>query len=207
MSHLPRQLLLLHRRSLTCLIQISLDYIFLNFRLKVGGSSLEMNRDDSPDYSAPRDRRFTPPSPDYSAPRDRRFTPPSPDYSAPRDRRLIPPSPAPDYTAPTERRFSSRDSPDYCSSSERRSRSPGTSRRWSRTRSRSPVRYERSQSPARGVTHWSGLSPEDEETLRSLYCRRCSVRQHDQDSMLAHIRGKPHLAQLKRLQDRLVDWL
>ena len=151
-----------------------------------------MNRDDSPDYSAPRDRRFTPPSPDYSAPRDRR---------------LIPPSPAPDYTAPTDRRFSSRDSPDYtapdyCSSSERRSRSPGTSRRWSRTRSRSPVRYERSQSPARGVTHWSGLSPEDEETLRSLYCRRCSVRQHDQDSMLAHIRGMPHLAQLKRLQDR-----
>ena len=124
----------------------------------------------------------------------------SPDYSAPRDRRFTPSSPV--YTPPTDRRFPSHDSPSNFSSSERRSRSPGTSKRRSRTRSRSPERHERSQSPVRGVTQWSGLFPEDEETLRSLYCRRCSVRQHDQDSMLAHIRGKPHLAQLKRLQDR-----
>lgn len=43
---------------------------------------------------------------------------------------------------------------------------------------------------------------EDEETLRTLNCRPCNVYLHDRDSMLAHLKGRPHLSQLQRLQDR-----
>ena len=128
------------------------------------GEGLRMYRDDSPDYSAPMARRFSPP------PRDL-----CPSYSPVRDQRRS-----------TSRRSRSPRDRDH----RRRSRSPD--RRFKRERSFSPV-----ASGSRGVGGGGGggwetdLSREDEEILRSLHCRRCSVTLHDRDSMMAHIKVRP----------------
>lgn len=45
---------------------------------------------------------------------------------------------------------------------------------------------------------------DDEETLRSLFCRACDVTLHDRDSMMAHLKGRPHLSQQQRLRDKEV---
>lgn len=45
---------------------------------------------------------------------------------------------------------------------------------------------------------------EDEDTLRTLHCKPCDVLLHDKDSMLAHLKGRPHLSQQQRLRDKEV---
>jgi len=45
---------------------------------------------------------------------------------------------------------------------------------------------------------------QDEETLRTLHCEDCAVYLHDRDSMLSHLKGRPHLMQKQRIRDREV---
>ena len=75
-----------------------------------------------------------------------------------------------------------------------RSRSQGQSRRRFRNRSRSRSRDEfkrESPSQSREGGRRNDLSAEDEETLRSLHCKKCEVTLHDEDSMMAHIKVSP----------------
>jgi len=108
----------------------------------------------------------------------------SPDYSAPRDRRFSPHSSA-------SRRISPQPSVQKSRSSEKY---------WGFRRSRSPtdgcraIKRERSQEQYR--------SAEDEQALRSLYCKRCDVELKDSGSMMAHISGGPHLKMKRRLQEK-----
>jgi len=62
------------------------------------------------------------------------------------------------------------------------------------------LKRSRSRSPAQRLQ----IPWEDEETLRSLNCKACAVFLHDRDSMLAHLKGAPHLSQQQRLRDREV---
>merc|ERR1719452_22386 len=84
-------------------------------------------------------------------------------------------------------------------SGSRRSRSRSYLRRSSsrdrrtRSRSRSPTLSK----PGPSIQYpW-----QDEETLRTLHCKDCNVYLHDRDSMLSHLRGRPHLMQQQRLRD------
>lgn len=65
----------------------------------------------------------------------------------------------------------------------------------------SPPR-EKSVSPPRAPPTFSSYSNDDDLTLANLYCEPCDVRLHDRDSMLAHLKGRPHLSQQQRLRDR-----
>merc|ERR1712013_254611 len=62
------------------------------------------------------------------------------------------------------------------------------------------MRRSRSRSPSRRTQ----IPWEDQETLRSLNCKACNVFLHDRDSMLAHLKGAPHLSQQQRLRDKEV---
>lgn len=62
-----------------------------------------------------------------------------------------------------------------------------------RSRSRSPLAARPMDYP------W-----DDTETLLSLNCKACSVFLHDRDSMMAHLKGAPHLSQQQRLRDKEV---
>ena len=42
---------------------------------------------------------------------------------------------------------------------------------------------------------------DDEQALTTLKCRMCSVELYDRDSMMSHLRGKPHLMMLQRIRD------
>ena len=57
-------------------------------------------------------------------------------------------------------------------------------------------------SPPRATPAYSNYSRDDEESLQTLFCRSCKVRLGDKDSMLAHLKGRPHLSQQQRLRDR-----
>ena len=146
--------------------------------------SLELRILQSRDSAGERERMYRDDSPDYSAPMARRFSP------LPRDL-------SPSYSPPRQRQVSRSRSPvrdQQRRSTSRRSRSPRVQdHRW---RSRSPDRRfkrERSFSPiasgSGGGGDWeTDLSREDEEILRSLHCRRCAVTLHDRESMMAHIK-------------------
>jgi len=62
------------------------------------------------------------------------------------------------------------------------------------------LKRSRSRSPSQRLQ----IPWEDEETLRSLNCKACAVFLHDRDSMMAHLKGAPHLSQQQRLRDREV---
>ena len=136
-----------------------------------------MYRDDSPDYSAPMARRFSPPARDLS-----------PSYSPPRH---IPVTRSP--VRDQQRRSTSRRSRSpRVRDHRRRSRTRSPDRRLKRERSFSPVACGSGGGAGGGGGGWeTDLSREDEEILRSLHCRRCSVTLHDRDSMMAHIKVRP----------------
>ena len=141
-----------------------------------------MYRDDSPDYSAPMARRFSPP------PRDL-----SPSYSPPRH---IPVTRSP--VRDQQRRSTSRRSRSpRVRDHRRRSRTRSPDRRFKRERSFSPVA---SGSGGGGGGGWeTDLSREDEEILRSLHCRRCAVTLHDRDSMMAHIKVRSQFLNINEM--------
>jgi len=77
----------------------------------------------------------------------------------------------------------------------------------SRSNGRAGSRFRRSKSPSPLSTK-PATGPrfpwEDRETLSSLHCQDCNVGLHDKDSMLAHLRGRPHLMQKQRLHESRV---
>jgi len=152
----------------------------------------------SPSYGPPRRTR----SPSYEPPRSRH----SPSYEAPRRE-------SPPYEAPRRGRSPSCEAP-------RRERTPSLEERkggW-----RGGEAQEAGVSPPRGApvaTYSAGRSSsrspqaraggldypwEDQQTLRTLNCKACNVFLHDRDSMVAHLKGAPHLSQQQRLRDKEV---
>jgi len=106
----------------------------------------------------------------------------SPSYSPPRARRFSPP-------ARRRRRSSSRD--DGGVSPPRGQQQVSICKR-----DRSPEDVKSSVS--------SSYPWEDEEILQTLNCKACSVTLHDRDSMMSHLKGRPHLSQQQRLRDKEV---
>ena len=105
----------------------------------------------------------------------------------------------PDYTPPDGDRRSSarrRFGRDYDSQERTSEQTQRESRGQSGSRSRSPVDEYK---PRVGLRPW-----QDEYTLRSLHCQKCDVKLHDRDSMKAHLNGRQHLMQLRRLTDNYV---
>ena len=117
-------------------------------------------------------------SPSYSPPRDR-----SPSYTAPRERSFSPPQ---------ERRSSSPEGPGV---------SPPRGNPIRLYSSKSPSRRSRSRSPRRSGSG-QAYPWQDKEILRTLNCKDCDVCLNDRESMLAHLKGRPHLAQQQRLRDK-----
>ena len=175
----------------------------------------------SPSYEAPRHNqspersRRSPPrsrrSPEHTAPRSRRTRSPSPSAGdeQEQDPGVSPPRGAPVATLNRSCTLSS-SSPCYdwsCSHylcNVNPAPTPPPPRAMKRSRSRSP----------RGGLDYPW---EDQETLRTLNCQHCNVFLHDRwggggssisptprDSMLAHLKGRPHLAQQQRLRDKEV---
>lgn len=154
----------------------------------------------SPSYGPPRRTR----SPSYEPPSRRR----SPSYEPPRG---APRRESPPYEAPTRGRSPSYEPPG-------RKRTPSLEGRkgvW-----RGGEEEEGGVSPPRGApvaTYSRGRSRsprprdraidypwEDQHTLRTLNCKACNVFLHDRDSMVAHLKGAPHLSQQQRLRDKEV---
>eukprot|EP00092_Neocalanus_flemingeri_P008772 GFUD01009445.1.p1 GENE.GFUD01009445.1~~GFUD01009445.1.p1 ORF type:complete len:463 (+),score=149.43 GFUD01009445.1:53-1390(+) len=155
----------------------------------------------SPSYSPPGGRGR---SPSYSPPRARRFSPvrggsTRAGVSPPRGRPVLP------YRSPSGRNGRSRSrSPRRSRSASRRS---GSRSKRSRSRSRGNMyrdRKSRSRSPMSKPGPSSYYPWQDEETLRTLNCKDCDVYLHDRDSMLSHLKGRPHLMQQQRLRDNEV---
>jgi len=160
-------------------------------------------RSRSPSYSPPRQRHFSPVrnshyntadqsrSPSYSPPRQRTFP------IASNDGGVSPPRVGPVYSNGRSRSRSG-DQKYPRGIKTRRSRSRSMDRKV-RKRSRS-----RSMSPKFKPGVGSSYPWQDQETLRTLECKDCDVRLHDRDSMISHLRGRPHLMQQKRLRDNEV---